>query len=100
MHCPSCGFENLEGLRFCGKCGSSLTPSCPQCGFVNPADFTFCGKCGSPLSLPPMVGQKQRRSTARRGKRSKAQTPKARGSRPALPAAERRQLTVEFIDLV
>ncbi|MBI3800921.1 MAG: zinc ribbon domain-containing protein, partial [Deltaproteobacteria bacterium] len=49
MQCPSCGFANPAGMSFCGKCGTSLSPSCPQCGFANPADFAFCGKCGTPL---------------------------------------------------
>src|SRR5215471_15546296 len=24
MRCPSCGFDNPEGMSFCGKCGISL----------------------------------------------------------------------------
>jgi hypothetical protein len=49
MHCPSCGFENPEGMNFCGRCGTKLTPRCPQCGFENPPGFAFCGKCGRPV---------------------------------------------------
>jgi class 3 adenylate cyclase len=52
MRCPSCGFENPEGLKFCGECGSPLAARCPQCGFANPPRFKFCGDCGAPLSLP------------------------------------------------
>jgi class 3 adenylate cyclase/tetratricopeptide (TPR) repeat protein len=52
MHCPSCGFENPEGMKFCGECGAPLTGRCPQCGFENPPRFKFCGGCGAPLSLP------------------------------------------------
>src|SRR5262245_11209934 len=50
MRCGSCGFENPEGMSFCGKCGTSLTPSCPRCGFANPPGFAFCGKCGISLT--------------------------------------------------
>ena len=52
MCCPSCGFENPEGMKFCGECGTPITGSCPQCGFANPSRFKFCGGCGAPLSLP------------------------------------------------
>src|SRR5713226_5437095 len=50
MRCPSCEFENPEGMNFCGQCASPLSPRCPQCGFENPAGFAFCGKCATPLS--------------------------------------------------
>jgi class 3 adenylate cyclase len=52
MHCPSCGFENPEGMKFCGECGAPLTGRSPQCGFANPPRFKFCRGCGAPLSLP------------------------------------------------
>jgi class 3 adenylate cyclase/tetratricopeptide (TPR) repeat protein len=51
MHCPSCGFENPEGTKFCGECSAPLTGRCPQCGFESPPRFKFCGDCGAPLSL-------------------------------------------------
>ena len=25
MRCPSCGFENPEGMKFCGDCGAPLS---------------------------------------------------------------------------
>jgi class 3 adenylate cyclase/tetratricopeptide (TPR) repeat protein len=52
MRCPSCDFENPEGLKFCGECGTPLAGRCAQCGFENPPRFKFCGDCGAPLSLP------------------------------------------------
>jgi len=27
MHCPSCQAENIEGARFCAKCGALIPPS-------------------------------------------------------------------------
>ena len=50
MTCPKCGFESPHGMRFCGKCGATLTHPCPACGFHNPLDFAFCGMCGIRLS--------------------------------------------------
>src|SRR5215471_14006523 len=76
MCCANCGFENPEGMSFCGKCGTSLSPACPQCGFANPADFAFCGKCGTPLTskargkrAPGPTGKRQRGSREAGGRR-------------------------------
>src|SRR5712692_2244431 len=77
MHCPNCGFANPERMNFCGKCASLLSLCCPQCGFANPPGFAFCGKCATSL-----------------------QTLDARPRDPRPTAAERRQLTVMFCDLV
>ncbi len=63
MACSDCGFENPEGMKFCGECGGALRPpgTCAGCGFENPAGFKFCGECGAgidraagaPLSRAP-----------------------------------------------
>jgi len=52
MKCPKCQFENLGGLKFCGKCGAKLEKVCPKCNFSNPHDFIYCGECGHDLTLP------------------------------------------------
>ena len=72
-------------MNFCGKCATSLSLRCPQCSFENPAGFAFCGKCATPLTgqtLAPRLVQTDKQEDR------------------AAPEAERRQLTVEFIDLV
>ena len=35
MSCPTCGFENPPGFKFCGSCAAPLRPAgaCPSCGF-------------------------------------------------------------------
>src|ERR671936_245522 len=78
MRCPTCGFENPPGIRFCGSCGASLTPACPACGADNPAGFRFCGSCGAALA------------------------PEGAAPEPAVAtrAGERRRVTVLFADLV
>jgi adenylate cyclase len=73
MRCPSCGFDDPEGLTFCGECGTPLTAPCPTCGFANLPRFTFCGNCGgslAPLSRmasPPtlLASQPQRLAATR-----------------------------------
>jgi class 3 adenylate cyclase/tetratricopeptide (TPR) repeat protein len=50
MKCPQCQFDNPEGMKFCGQCGTKLAPLCGQCGAENPPGFKFCGSCGSPLA--------------------------------------------------
>src|SRR3990170_4139523 len=89
MRCSSCGFENPEGMNFCGKCASVLSPRCPQCGFENPPEFAFCGKCAATLT-----GQSPVTKSTQRDIQLDKQEDKA------APEPERRQLTVMFCDLV
>src|SRR5713101_767511 len=96
LYCPSCNFENPEGMKFCGQCAAPLKTGCAKCGFENPPGFKFCGQCGSALTTKP------------KGKRVKGEKAKRRTTSDARPqtldsrqsAAERRQLTVMFCDLV
>jgi class 3 adenylate cyclase len=92
MLCSNCGFDNPDGMKFCGECGQALQNLCAQCGFENPSRFKFCGACGTPLTgqtLTPRPPQEQ-------------PTPQVASSalEPRLPEAERRHLTVMFCDLV
>ncbi len=101
MRCPSCGFDNPEGMNFCGRCGTKLTPCCPQCGFENPAGFAFCGKCGT--SLTGQAPPPQPQPLAPRPRVPQSYTPrhlaeKILTARSALEG-ERRQVTVLFADL-
>jgi class 3 adenylate cyclase/predicted ATPase len=93
MRCPSCGFDNLEGMKFCGECGTPLKHRCPACGFENPPGFKFCGGCGTPLS--GHTGAPQASSADRQ-----ADVPEAQTLQRGVPEAGRRQLTVLFCDLV
>jgi len=52
MKCPKCEFENPEGLKFCGECGTKLEVFCPKCKTPNPPEFKFCGECGHDLREP------------------------------------------------
>src|SRR5262244_1544088 len=55
MRCPSCGFDNPEGLKFCNECGTALRRRCTRCGFTNAPQAKFCGECGTPLAQPSQV---------------------------------------------
>ena len=89
MRCAACGFENASGIKFCGECGAPLKPKskCPSCGFENAPSIKFCGECGAPLS----------EQAAPQPAAAPELAPAAPG---AAEAAERRQLTVMFCDLV
>jgi class 3 adenylate cyclase/tetratricopeptide (TPR) repeat protein len=94
MRCPSCGFENPEGMKFCGQCASPLGRRCPQCGFDNPPGFAFCGQCATPLTEQPPASRPQS---------PLSYTPshlveKILTSKTALEG-ERKQVTVLFADL-
>jgi hypothetical protein len=101
MCCPSCSFDNPEGLKFCGECGTPVTAPCPRCGFANPPQFKFCGEYGAslvrashPSSTPSLTAQPQ--SPSRYTPTYLAE--KILTSRRALEV-ERKQVTVLFADL-
>src|SRR5947209_7791560 len=82
--CVACGAESWEGRRFCGQCGASLTaPRCPACGAVDEPGARFCGECGSSLA-PGMLSL------------AGGLTPQPASVEPE---AERKQLTVLFVDV-
>ncbi|HEV8713794.1 MAG TPA: adenylate/guanylate cyclase domain-containing protein, partial [Candidatus Binatia bacterium] len=104
MRCPSCGFANPEGLKFCNECGTALKRRCAQCGFENTPQAKFCGECGTTLGAagqPPPAKSRSRKSAISARKASRPATSPLTARAPsASPGAERRQLTVMFCDLV
>src|SRR6516165_10373692 len=85
--CPNCRAEITLDSRFCPQCGAPQSIICVACGHLNAAGSRYCAQCGAKLGDPPAVA-----------------TPKPTlvatvPPRPAF-AAERRQLTVMFCDLV
>src|SRR5919109_1571360 len=101
MRCPSCGFENPEGLKFCNECGAPLRMPCAQCGFVNQPQAKFCGECGA--ALLPQAGASTAPPVAPRPPALLSYTPsylaeKILTSKSALEG-ERKQVTVLFADL-
>ena len=100
MLCAHCGFANPEGMNFCGRCGTQLPRPCPACGFMNPTEHVFCGKCGTRISVQPFspgATPGEHPLTLQAQQTTQSEPPlEARHT----PAAERRQLTVLFCDLV
>ena len=51
--CSKCNAINPEGMKFCGECGTELTPpgkKCSNCGNLVPEGMKFCGECGTPVA--------------------------------------------------
>jgi hypothetical protein len=101
MRCPSCGFENPEGLKFCNECGTPLRMPCSQCGFTNQPQAKFCGECG--VALPPRARSSTAPPPGPRQHAPLSYTPaylteKILQSKAALEG-ERKQVTVLFADL-
>jgi class 3 adenylate cyclase/tetratricopeptide (TPR) repeat protein len=103
MKCPQCQFDNPQGMRFCGQCGTKLGSACPQCGAEIPPDFKFCGACGAPLAAAE--------ATAPTAERAPLPVATAHGYTPphlaeqvlqsrAAVEGERKQVTVLFCDIV
>ncbi len=84
MRCEACGAENRGGRKFCVECGTALLKACPSCGSTIQEGEKFCGECGAALDGPLLPSQIKT-------------SPAPAASEPG---AERRQLTVMFVDLV
>jgi hypothetical protein len=83
--CANCGSRFAEGIKFCGRCGSSrfifvmnqasgvqhigigpaaaapAAVTCPRCKQQYPGTIKFCGKCGIPIGVPASLDWSQPR---------------------------------------
>src|SRR6476646_11435930 len=90
--CPGCKADIPEASRFCPQCGAPQALNCSACGHINAAGSRFCAQCGARFGDATTAAP--------------APAPAAKHSPTAAPAprpgaaAERRQLTVMFCDLV
>jgi len=80
LNCLSCGSKNQDKNKFCTECGAQLIITCPGCGTDNAQNSNFCAQCGSKLLQSPETD-----TITNELKK---------------PAAERKQITVMFCDLV
>src|SRR5436305_9556620 len=86
MRCEACGAENRGGKKFCVECGATLPKACPACGSLIREAEKFCGDCGTALFGPLVSPQ--------------IETSSGSATLVSGAGAERRQLTVMFVDLV
>jgi len=94
MRCRKCEFDNPPGMKFCGKCRTSLALICPSCSFENPAGFDFCGQCAAALHGGSGVTQGAA-AAAKPGA-----TVRVVAGDPSLPVdGERKTVTALFADL-
>ncbi|MEA2461840.1 MAG: hypothetical protein QOH90_2017, partial [Actinomycetota bacterium] len=83
VFCTSCGTQNRDGSKFCRSCGTALDAGCVNCGApLQPGD-QFCVECGTPVAGA-----------------SAASTTVSLEETRAQPTAERRLVSVLFVDLV
>jgi class 3 adenylate cyclase len=86
LTCPSCGTTNEEGRKFCAECGTRLAVACSVCGTVNAAGAKFCGECGNALGATDLA--------------TPGTAPAAEMPTQTSPVAERRLVSILFVDLV
>ncbi|HOX14530.1 MAG TPA: adenylate/guanylate cyclase domain-containing protein [Smithellaceae bacterium] len=102
MKCPKCQFENIEGKKFCGGCGSKLEIFCPSCRSSNPPDYKFCDECGHALGVPAKTTPKELTFDEKFQKIQKylpgGLTEKILAQRGKIEG-ERKQVTVLFADM-
>ena len=94
VRCEACGTENPVTSRFCGSCGAALGERCPACATPVVRGFRFCGACGAALDRDA--------ASARAAALAAAEPFAGRAGEPiaVLPAAERRLVSILFVDLV
>ncbi len=82
MLCSNCGAENRAGRKFCSECAAPLATTCSSCGAPNEPGEKFCGECAAPLAAA--------------GTAAVASATSSGGT----PVAERRIVSILFVDLV
>ena len=88
MRCSKCGFENPDGMKFCGECTRPLALVCPKCQAENPPGFRFCGQCTT--ALTPTVTRPEAVQSA---------VTIREGGEAAVVEGERKMVTMLFADI-
>ena len=91
MGCSQCGAAMPGDARFCPYCGREQTQACLACGARAPFSARFCATCGAALPVPVETLFPPPPAPP---------PPAPPPPVPRPPAAERRQLTMLFSDLV
>ena len=85
MRCPACDADNRETAKFCGECACRLVAVCPNCGVNAVPGQRFCDECAAPLAPASESGSAE---------------PRVEIPQQPVPVAERRVVSVLFVDLV
>ncbi|MGH9292135.1 MAG: zinc-ribbon domain-containing protein, partial [Acidimicrobiales bacterium] len=100
MRCPACGYENVNGKRFCKSCGAPLAPTCPACAAVLDDDSRFCDECGTPVTAS-VARESSATSVPASTPLVPAPAAKPEAAQGVVPlGTERRHVSVLFCDLV
>src|SRR5436190_13444616 len=95
VRCAACGTENRPDRKFCSQCGAGLALACVACGAANLPGERFCGECGRPLETSAAA---QGSHSVDGGSPAVTAPGAATGAAPS--GAERRLVSVLFVDLV
>src|SRR5436190_945911 len=95
VRCAACGTENRPDRKFCSQCGAGLALACAACGAANLPGERFCGECGRPLETSAAT---QGSHSVDGGSPAVTAPGAATGAAPS--SAERRLVSVLFVDLV
>ena len=87
MRCSNCQSEVQPGQKFCPECGNRLDAACSNCGAALSPGAKFCAECGTPTPAQATAGPA-------------AVAAAAPAQAAAAPVAERRLVSVLFVDLV
>ena len=102
MKCQKCHFDNPDGMKFCGECGTKLEAVCPECNITNPPGFKFCGNCGYNFHHTPEISSIELSLDDKMSKIKKylpeGLTEKILSQRDKIEG-ERKQVTVMFCDM-
>jgi class 3 adenylate cyclase/tetratricopeptide (TPR) repeat protein len=98
VKCRECSASNEDFARQCANCGAALPRVCSACGAINDVEARFCSRCGTRLE-DASLGRGRTRSERVRGYLRRKLRQRFLGA-GAEVAAEQRQVTVLFVDLV
>lgn len=100
MRCLQCQHENSPAANFCEECGARAVRACPGCGQEIKPAAKFCNQCGAALTKQEPAGEERNGGLETRRIGEPKNLSQFSLPHPSPPAAERRQLTVLFGDLV
>lgn len=105
VKCSDCGANCAETDQFCGSCGKRIVQSCPNCRAALRPGGSFCTQCGAATvsalgDFRPRFSVGQPEDSARTNAPCASNARQTRSGESTAAGAERRIVTVMFVDLV